>query len=82
MYENVAIPRSSAQWVLENLKLNGSTKVQLFQSLSKVHLEPVLAEALKQACREQLQVLNFGGAGEGTEIVSQLKTLLEQLEEG
>lgn len=81
MSEFVSLPRSSAQWLLENMKLDGMAKVQLFQALSKVHMEPALARAIREACEDQLKVLNFGGAGEGSEIVRQLKTVLTQLED-
>lgn len=82
MSDLISLPRSSAQWLLENLRLDGMVKVELFQALSKVQLEPQLARAIHQVCEDQLKVLNFGGAGEGSEIVSQLKTVLKQLDEG
>ena len=79
--DSVSLPRSSTQWALENLALSGSQKVQLFQALSKVWLEPELAFALREACEQRLRVVNYAGTGEGTEIVTQLKTLLDQLDE-
>ena len=82
MSETVAIPRSSAQWVLENMSISGTLKVQLFQAISTVQLEPDLAAALRRSCAQQLEVMNFGGAGEGSDLVSQLKTLMRQLDEG
>ena len=82
MSDFVSLPRSSAQWLLENLRLDGMAKVELFQALSKVHMEPALARAIRQGCEDQLKVLDFGGAGEGSEIVSKLKTVLKQLDEG
>lgn len=82
MSETVTIPRSSAQWILEHMSISGTLKVQLFQAISKVQLEPELAAALKRSCMQQLEVLNFGGSGEGSDIVSQLKTLMRQLDDG
>lgn len=82
MADDIILPRSSAQWILENLRLDGMAKVQLFQALSKVQVGPELAHTIRQTCEDQLKVLNFGGAGEGSELVQQLKTVLTQLDEG
>ncbi|MAK62940.1 MAG: hypothetical protein CMK09_18380 [Ponticaulis sp.] len=79
MADEITLPRSNAQWMLEHLDMGGSMKVQLFQALSQVHMSPDLADALRRVCSERLESAGKDENGELNELGRKLDILIEQL---
>jgi hypothetical protein len=74
MSETVAIPRNTAQWLLETIDVGGAMKARLFMAMGNVHLGQDDARMLKDICLEK-----FDGSGADEETAQRLETLIGQL---